>query len=136
MGNIKDVVDLVVALSNKISDRKFAAELRDIQAMLGSLQSEQAQLHESRMALMSQSADLKKETEFLKSRIKQLEEENAKLKNPQPKKFGKKCPYCGEPSLQLVKIEDSPNQSWAILGIRQRYYKCDNCQRDYDEEEK
>jgi hypothetical protein len=135
MGTIKDAVDLVIALADRVKDRKLAGEIREVQRMLGSLQSEQAQLHESRMALMTQCSDLKKETEFLKSLIKQLEEENAKLKNPPPKKFAKQCPYCGEHSLQLLKIDSSPDPSMAILGFRQRYYRCDNCQKDYDEEE-
>ena len=49
MGAVKDLVDLVTQLSNSIEDRKFAAELREIQSMIGGIQSEHAAMHEQRI---------------------------------------------------------------------------------------
>jgi len=46
MGAIKDLVDLVTQLNNSVEDRKFALELREIQKMIGGLQSEHADIHE------------------------------------------------------------------------------------------
>ena len=57
MGTIKDLVDLVNQLSSSEQDRKFAAELRQIQSMIGAIQSEHAAIHEQRIELMTQNAD-------------------------------------------------------------------------------
>ena len=51
MGALKDLVDLVTQLAGSVQDRKFAAELRDIQSMIGHIQSEHAELHEQRIWL-------------------------------------------------------------------------------------
>jgi hypothetical protein len=40
MGAIKDLVGLVTQLTDSVKDRKFASELRNIQSMIGSIQSE------------------------------------------------------------------------------------------------
>lgn len=75
MGAVKDLVDLVTQLSNSIEDRKFAAELREIQSMIGGIQSEHAALHEQRIALMTENAELKQ-------KIAELQQEMLDLKNP------------------------------------------------------
>ncbi|HEX5219048.1 MAG TPA: hypothetical protein VFZ59_05725, partial [Verrucomicrobiae bacterium] len=82
MGAIKDLVDLVTKLSDSVQDRKFAAELREIQRMIGSILSEHAELHESRIALMTDNEKLKKDIPALKARISELEKENFKLLDP------------------------------------------------------
>jgi hypothetical protein len=82
MGAVKDLVDLVTQLSNSIEDRKFAAELREIQSMIGGIQSEHAAMHEQRIELMTENAELKQTIAALKGEIIALQQETANLKNP------------------------------------------------------
>ena len=80
MGAVKDLVDLVTQLSNSIEDRKFAAELREIQSMIGGIQSEHAAMHEQRIDLMTKNAELKQTIAALKENIVDLQQENISLK--------------------------------------------------------
>jgi len=82
MGAIKDLVDLVTKLSDSVQDRKFAAELREIQRMIGGILSEHAELHESRIALMTDNEKLKKKIPSLEARISELDKENSELRDP------------------------------------------------------
>jgi hypothetical protein len=75
MGAIKDLTDLTVKLIDSAKDRKFAGELREIQRMVAALQSEHADIHEKRIALMAENAELKQrigtlQTELAASRQK------------------------------------------------------------------
>ena len=81
MGAIKDLVDLVTQFSNSVEDRKFAAELRQIQSMIGGIQSEHAAMHEQRIGLMTENADLKEVNISLKQQIASLQQEIINLKN-------------------------------------------------------
>ena len=72
MGAIKDLVDLVTQLSGSVEDRKFAAELREIQGMIGRIQSEHAAMHEQRIALMTENAELKQQIATLQQEIVSL----------------------------------------------------------------
>jgi len=76
MGTIKDLADLVSQLSKSVQDRKFATELRQIQGMIGSIQSEHAAIHEQRIELMTENAELKQT-------IASLQQQIADLKTPQ-----------------------------------------------------
>jgi len=78
MGVIKDITDLVTRLINSVQDRKFAAELLEIQRMIGSLQSEQADLHEQRIALMTENAQLKQKIVALEQRVAQSQQRGTK----------------------------------------------------------
>ena len=69
MGAIKDVVDLLTQLIDSAKDRKFAAELFNIQSMIGDIQSEQADLHEKNIELMTENAELKKSIASLQQEI-------------------------------------------------------------------
>lgn len=69
MGAIKDLVDLVTQLTNNVQDRKFAAELREIQKMIADIQTEHAALHEQRIELMTENAELKQTIASLKEEI-------------------------------------------------------------------
>ncbi len=69
MGAIKDIVDLTTKLVDSVKDRKFAAELRELQRMIGGFQSEQAELHESRIALLSENAELKTKVSALQDSL-------------------------------------------------------------------
>jgi hypothetical protein len=53
MGAIKDLVDLVAQLNERVEDRKIASELRDVQNMIGAIQSEHAEIHEQRIKLLT-----------------------------------------------------------------------------------
>jgi uncharacterized protein with PIN domain len=76
-------------------------------------------------------ATLEKENAILKD-----ENRNLKVLRNQPKthKPGDECPFCHQNALQLLEIKKSPIPSLAVLGIRQGYYKCGNCQKNYDKE--
>lgn len=84
MGAIKDLVDLVTQLSSSVQDRKFAAELREIQGMIGNLQSEHAAIHEQRIALMTENAELKQTIASLKEEITALKQQKEMLKQKAP----------------------------------------------------
>lgn len=73
MGAIKDLTDLVARLVESVQDRKFAAELREVQRMIGSIQSEQAAMHEQRMTLITENADLKQKIAALEQRLEQAQ---------------------------------------------------------------
>jgi hypothetical protein len=66
MGAIKDITDLVTQLANSVEDRRFAGELRQIQGMIGNLQSEQAILSEKNIELMTKNQQLKEAIAHLK----------------------------------------------------------------------
>lgn len=66
MGTIKDIVDLTTQLRGSVKDRKFAAEILQIQTLILMVQKEDA-------ALVSENLDLKKQ-------ILELEKENLALK--------------------------------------------------------
>ena len=95
MGAIKDLVDLVTRLSESVQDRKFAGELRQIQGMIGGILSEHAELHESRIALMTDNEKLKKQIPALEARIAQLQKENAELLDP---------PHTAPPTDEQIRI--------------------------------
>jgi len=78
MGTIKDLVDLITKLSESVKDRKFAAELREIQRMIGTIQSEQAELREQRIRLMTENEELKKKISSLQDEISKKKEVPAK----------------------------------------------------------
>lgn len=73
MGAIKDLVDLVTDLSSRVSDRKFAEELRNVQGMIGAIQSEHAEIHEQRISLMTENAELKQQNAELRQQIVDLQ---------------------------------------------------------------
>lgn len=93
MGAIKDLVDLVTQLTNSVEDRKFAAELRQIQAMIGGIQSEHATIHEQRIELMSENAQLKQENVSLQQEILALQNE---INNPKESKSQHKTKLSAE----------------------------------------
>ncbi len=74
MGTIKDLVDLTTSLVGRVKDRKLAAELREIQGMIGSLQSDQAELHDRNMQLMVDNAQLRKTIASLEAPVANKDE--------------------------------------------------------------
>lgn len=79
---IKDLVDLVSKLASSIDDRKFAGELREVQSMIGRIQSEHAELHEKRIELMTTNASLREEVAALKEQIADLRLELSSAQSP------------------------------------------------------
>jgi len=77
MGAVKDLVDLVAKLNDSVQDRKFAAELREIQRMIGSIQSEHAALHEQRISLMTKNSELKQQIASLHRQLAELKQKPA-----------------------------------------------------------
>ncbi len=72
MGAIKDIVDLLMQLAERVQDRKFVSELNTIQSLILNLQAEHAELHETNI-------DLREERLSLKERIQELEAQIAEL---------------------------------------------------------
>ena len=83
MGAIKDLVDLVTQLNNSVEDRKFAGELREIQRMIGTIQSEHAEIHEQRIQLMTENAELKQVIASLKEEVTALKQQKEQAKHQQ-----------------------------------------------------
>ncbi|HYT60243.1 MAG TPA: hypothetical protein VEL06_08730 [Haliangiales bacterium] len=73
MGALVDLTNLTTKLIESVKDRKFAADLREIQRMIASLQSEHASIHESRIALMTENAELKRKLAALELRVADAE---------------------------------------------------------------
>jgi septal ring factor EnvC (AmiA/AmiB activator) len=81
MGAIKDLVDLVTQLNNSVEDRKFAGELREIQRMIGNIQSDHAAIHEQRIQLMIENAELKQVIASLKEEVAALKQQKEHSKH-------------------------------------------------------
>jgi chromosome segregation ATPase len=86
MGAIKDLVDLVTQLNNSVDDRKFAGELREIQGMIGNIQSEHADSHEKRIELMTENSELKQVIVSLKEEITTLKQQKEMASHPKNSK--------------------------------------------------
>jgi septal ring factor EnvC (AmiA/AmiB activator) len=82
MGAIKDLVDLVTQLNSSVEDRKFAGELRQVQSMIGAIQSEHAEIHEQRIDLLTKNAELRQEISTLKEEIQLLKQQLLESNTP------------------------------------------------------
>ena len=80
MGALKDIIDLVTQLSTSVTDRKFAAELRDIQSMIRAHQSAHVTLHEQRISLLTENAKIKNINATQLQEINSLKQEIFDLK--------------------------------------------------------
>ncbi|MCF8051585.1 MAG: hypothetical protein K9L59_10135 [Desulfobacterales bacterium] len=85
MGNIKDLVDLITALSDRTENRKFSADLREVQSQVLALQSEHAELHEHRIQLMTENTELKQTIAALNQEKVDLHKQIAELQTPRPR---------------------------------------------------
>lgn len=135
MGNIKDVVDLASDLANRVKDRKIADELNKIQQLLLSIQSEQAELHESNVKLREERLALNEriqglEAEVLKFKSEQdlaervFWEDGAYWLEPEGKRkgHGGYCSRCWEADKKLISLK--------IMSSGDRY--CHNCKAGFD----
>lgn len=112
MGTIKDIIDLVTQFSNSIKDREMASHFREIQSLLAQLQSDIFQLQQKLL-------DCEKEKAILEQKLNE-------------QRGGEVCPFCRRPAGNLLKIE--PHQLFGDVGVKTGYYKCRNCQKEYDRE--
>lgn len=72
MGAIKDIIDLLTQLTNRVQDRKLAAELSTIQTLILKLQGEHADLHETNIQLREERLALTERIQELESSIKEM----------------------------------------------------------------
>jgi uncharacterized protein with PIN domain len=82
---------------------------------------------------------LQRKATELAAKVEELETENgqlrAKLKEQQPAPTpGDKCPYCNRHTGKLEEIKPHPEHMFAILGVKNGFYKCANpdCGKSYD----
>ncbi len=85
-------------------------------------------------------AALETENAALKAKIAVLEAENAdfraKFQKIESNKavHGDICPYCQQPKGKLFDIR--PDEHFGVFGDKVRYYKCENCGKEYDERQR
>jgi uncharacterized protein with PIN domain len=88
--------------------------------------------------LREQLSALEKEMATLKAKVAILELENADLKAKLQKINSNKtiqrdiCPYCKQPSGDVVDIK--PHPTFPEVGMKIYYYQCRNCGKKYDRE--
>ena len=119
MGTIKDLVDLVTQLSTSIKDRKIATELREVQNLALTLQSEQASLHETNMSLREEKQELKEKIRQLECKIEELSTTANKGPSDVPT-----CPNCsttGKPFYMRPVPTD-------FVEIMNATHECPKCQ--------
>jgi len=108
MGTIKDLVDLVTQLSTSIKDRKVAEELREVQNLALTLQSEQSSLHEANMLL-------REERLKFKEQIGDLEKKIEELSSPIERPSGvPACPNCSTLGKPFYMSPMGPQASWTL----------------------
>jgi len=75
---------------------------------------------------------------FQAEEIERLKKENAALVSENKKlnsaAQGEPCPFCRKNGGELIKITPSPIEDFAVMGVKQGYYHCSNCGKDYDRE--
>ena len=135
MGAIKDLVDLVTQLTSSIDDRKFAGELREIQSMISSIQSEHAELHEDRIRLMTRNAELVEEAANLKNQLADLRLEQANS-NSSSDQGSQRLAEEGETILKLIAENEDimVHQLASMSGIEQlkcQYWLDQLSERDF-----
>ena len=75
VGLIKDVTDLATQLADRVQDRRFVSDLREIQSMIGEIVSENAGLHERNIELVRENETLRRTIDSIEERIATLESE-------------------------------------------------------------
>ena len=84
--------------------------------------------------LESDNTKLTKEKDALQKENKQLKDEIDQIQKEQRNNPMDKCPFCGHQQGKLIEIK--PHEICGDLGIKVRYYKCENCEKNYDKEQK
>jgi regulator of replication initiation timing len=104
----------------------------DFERKMASLETENKELKKENTVLKAKIAILEEENQSLKTENIALKNEQAAQKNKALK--GDVCPYCQEPKGKLLDIK--PHKTLGLIGIKVRYYECQNCLKKYDKEQK
>lgn len=89
-------------------------------------------------AIRGQIRVIERQVAALEADYASLAENHTNLQTSQPVPLSdspaEKCPFCKRATLELVEIKASPNPHFAMMGFKQRYYKCSNpsCGKNYD----
>ena len=118
MGTIKDLVDLATQLVNSVEDRKIAAELRGIQTLALTLQSDQASLHEANMKLREEKIELSDKIRSLERKIEELSEARGNGPSDVPI-----CPNCSTTGRAFY-MTPVPQD---FVGIENATHECPKC---------
>lgn len=79
MSAIKDIMDLVTQLRNSVQDRKFAAEITQIQSLVSAVQLENSSTISENLDLKTENFELKNENSILGQRISDLEKRKSEI---------------------------------------------------------
>ena len=124
---IPKISELLARLIKLSKDREAAALIQQIQE-------HQLVVHQGLMDAQTQNLDLKRKLlDMERDRAQAI----AKLQAAQHTAQGDICPFCRQPTLQLLEIRPSENPHLGALGFKERHYRCSNpsCGKTYDKEE-
>lgn len=93
VGAIKDVIDLLTQLANKVEDRRLATELSSIQSLILKIQAEHAELHETNIVLREERLGFKGRIQELEAQARELSSTPAHAPSSVPT-----CPNCSTKS--------------------------------------
>ena len=83
--------------------------------------------------LESENAVLKAENTVLKVKNAEFEAKLKKIENNKTV-YGDVCPYCQQPKGKLLDIRPADG-AFGNIGLKIRYYKCEECGKEYDKEQ-
>jgi DNA-directed RNA polymerase subunit RPC12/RpoP len=109
-------------ITDILKDIPLTAILRE---RLADKEAEMTTLKSENTILKSENAILKAENADLKAKLQKIESDKTV--------HGDSCPYCQQPKGKLLDIR--PAKVLGDLGLKIRYYKCENCDREYDKEQ-
>ena len=118
MGAIKDVVDLMTQLTNRVQDRKLASELNTIQTLILKTQAEHAELHEKNIQLREESLSLRERIQELEAKISEISSASSSGPSDVPT-----CPNCSTNSKPFY-IRPVPRDFVDIMNATHECPKC------------
>lgn len=119
MGAIKDVVDLLTQLANRVQDRKLASELNTIQTLILKIQAEHAELHETDMQLREERLSLKERIQELEAKVAELSSASSAGPSDVPT-----CPNCSTKSKPFY-MKPVPRD---FVDIMKATHECPQCE--------
>lgn len=119
MGAIKDVIDLLTQLTNRVQDRKLASELNTIQSLILTLQSEHAALHETNIQLREERLAFKERIQELEQKIRELSSSSSTVQDSDIPT----CPNCSTSSKPFF-MRPVPRDFVAIMNATHECPKC------------
>jgi protein-arginine kinase activator protein McsA len=115
-----------------ISEHGSAAILRDHVALLKSqMSAKDVETTKLNLLLKQKDAEIDKLNILLKQ--KHIQTNNFQNIERDKTVQGDICPYCQQPKGKLLDIR--PDKHFGIMGVKIRYYKCENCGKEYDKEQ-